>query len=63
MKLNNLTLRARIKTMSDSELRQLAAGEALAMADSSRMEGLVLDEHRIKEELLAGYLEIRALPE
>lgn len=63
MKLNNPTLRERLKNMSDSELRQLAAGEALAMADSSRLEGLVLDENRIREELLAGYMEIRALPE
>ena len=41
--------------MTEAELEELAAGEALAMADSSRLEGLILDQERIRIELLAGY--------
>lgn len=59
MDLQNPTLRERIAGMSDEELETLAASEALAMADSSRLEGLVLDQDRIRDELLAGYKEIR----
>ncbi len=45
--------------MTDEELEELAAGEALAMADSSKLEGLVLDQERIRTALLEGYLKIR----
>lgn len=45
--------------MSDRELEELAAGEALAMADSSRIEGLILDEEAIRAGLLAGYRKIK----
>ena len=55
MNLNIPTLHERIRTMSDEELEQLAEGEALAIVDSSRLEGLVLDQERIRIELLAGY--------
>lgn len=41
--------------MSSEELEQLATSEALAMADSSQLEGLTLDKDRIRDELLAGY--------
>ena len=41
--------------MSNEELEQLAKAEALAIADSSRLEGLILDQERIRIELLAGY--------
>lgn len=46
--------------MSDVELAELATGEALAMADSSRIEGLILDEEAIRAGLLAGYRKIKA---
>ena len=59
MDLNAPTLHERITTMSDSELEELAAGEALAMADSSKLSGLVLDKDRIRKELLEGYRKIR----
>jgi hypothetical protein len=55
MRLNIPTLLERILTMTGAELEELAAGEALAMADSSRLEGLILDQERIRIELLAGY--------
>lgn len=46
--------------MSQIELEALAACEALAMADSSKLEGLVLDQERIRIELLSGYQLIQA---
>jgi hypothetical protein len=55
MRLNIPTLHERIRTMTETELEELAEGEALAMADSSRLEGLILDKERIRIELLAGY--------
>jgi hypothetical protein len=55
MHLNIPTLQERILTMTEAELEELAAGEALAMADSSRLEGLILDQELIRIELLAGY--------
>jgi hypothetical protein len=58
--LQALTLQDRIKQMNDLELWELATSEALAMADSSLLEGLALDEERIREELLAGYRAIKA---
>lgn len=54
------TLHERIHSISDIELEELAASEALAMADSSKLEGLALDEEMIREELLAGYHAIRS---
>lgn len=60
MILDVLTLHERITGISDIELEKLAASEALAMADSSRLEGLVLDEEIIREELLAGYRAIQS---
>ena len=50
------TLPERILKMTPHELEELASGEALAIADSSRLEGLVLDQTRIRDELLNGYL-------
>ena len=55
MRLNVPTLHERILGMSKEQLEQLATSEALAMADSSRIEGLILDQERIKTELLTGY--------
>jgi hypothetical protein len=55
MQLNIPTLQERILHMTPMELEELARGETLAMADSSRLEGLVLDQERIHTELLAGY--------
>jgi|GEM_PF-5053711 len=46
--------------MSQMELETLAASEALAMADSSKLEGLVLDQERICKELLTGYQHIQS---
>lgn len=54
------SLHERIQQMSQMELEALATSEALSMSDSSRIEGLVLDEERIRSELLAGYLRIRS---
>lgn len=53
------TLLDRIAGMTPCDLADLAKSEALAMADSSRIEGLMLDEERIRNELLTGYLAIR----
>lgn len=60
MRLNIPTLHERILTMTKRELEQLAESEALAMADSSRIEGLELDQDRIRSELLTGYQLIRS---
>lgn len=46
--------------MTGQQLEELAYGESLAIADSSRIEGLILDQDRIRRELLAGYRFIRA---
>lgn len=46
--------------MTQQELEELATGEALSIADSSRLEGLVLDQERIRAKLLAGYRTIQA---
>lgn len=54
------SLHERIREMSQIELEALAACEALAMADSSKLEGLVLDQERIRIELLSGYQLIQA---
>jgi hypothetical protein len=45
--------------MTPRDLADLAESEALAMADSCRLEGLMLNEEQIRNELLAGYLAIR----
>ena len=60
MHLHAPTLLERIHTMTRGELEQLAESEALAMADSSRLEGLALDQDRIRIALLKGYREIIA---
>lgn len=60
MRLNNPTLQEWIHTMSNDELEQLAKSEALAIADSSRLEGLILDQERICKELLTGYQHIQS---
>ena len=59
MTINSPTLTERIICMTDPELENIAMGEALAIADSSRLEGLVLDHEKIQTKLLAGYLAIR----
>jgi hypothetical protein len=41
--------------MTTQELEQLAHSEALCIADSSRLEGLILDQDRIRIELFTGY--------
>jgi len=58
MIINFPTLMERISGMSPLDLADLAKSEALAMADSSRLEGLMLDEERIRTELIAGYIAI-----
>lgn len=63
MLLDAPSLHERICTMPEEHLLQFAKSEALAMADSSRLEGLILDEERIRTELLAGYLRIRSTSE
>ena len=59
MIMNIPTLLDRIPRMTQQELEDLADGEALAMTDSSRLEGLTLDYDRIRTELLAGYRAIQ----
>jgi hypothetical protein len=61
MNLQSPTLHERILKMTDLELEELAESEALAMADSSRLEGLTLHQDKIRKELLAGYRAIRSL--
>lgn len=41
--------------MTFLELEQLAESESLGIADSSRLEGLVLDQEQIRNELSIGY--------
>lgn len=60
--LNIPTLAERIPKMNDAELEELAAGEALAISDSCKLEGLTLDRDRIRKELIAGYRAIRDNP-
>jgi hypothetical protein len=59
MNLKIPTLHERIVRMSDSELAELADGESLAIANSSKLEGLVLDQDKIRADLLDGYRVIR----
>lgn len=59
MHLNIPTLRERIAAMNDEQLEELADGESLAMTDSSRLEGLVLDQNKIRIALLDGYRKIQ----
>lgn len=59
MNLKIPTLHERIVRMSDVELAELADGESLSIANSSKLEGLVLDQDKIRDELLAGYRVIR----
>lgn len=59
MTIKNPTLLERVSRMTNQELEEMATGESLAIADSSKLEGLVLDQDRIRDELLAGYLAIR----
>lgn len=60
MNLNVPTVHERILTMTFQELEQLAESEALVIADSSRLEGLTLDQEHIRAELLVGYLLIQS---
>ena len=53
------TLHERIVRMNDVELAELADSESLAIASSSKFEGLLLDQDKIRDELLAGYRVIR----
>lgn len=55
MNLNFPTVHERILTMTFLELEQLAESESLGIADSSRLEGLVLDQEQIRNELIIGY--------
>ena len=55
MNLNFPTVHERILTMTFLELEQLAESESLGIADSSRLEGLVLDQEQIRNELSIGY--------
>ena len=59
MNLQIPTLHERIIRMNDVELAELADGESVAIANSSKLEGLVLDQDMIRDELLAGYRIIR----
>jgi hypothetical protein len=54
------TIREIIAPMSDEELRKFAAGEALAAADSSRIEGLVLDQTALAENFFQVYKKVLA---
>lgn len=54
------TIHERICRMTMQEMEELATGEALSIADSSRLEGLVLDQERIRTEILNGYLLIHS---
>lgn len=59
MEINNPTLLDRVVNMTDQQLHELAEGESLAIASSSKLEGLVLDQVKIRDELLAGFRVIR----
>lgn len=59
MEINHPTLLERVVNMTDQELHELAEGESLAIANSSKLEGLVLDQDKIRDELLAGFHVIR----
>ena len=54
------TLEEKILSIPEEELAAMAKGRALAYADSSRLEGLILDQDHLEAELLKGYRELRA---
>jgi hypothetical protein len=49
----------RVMKMNDQEIRALAKGEALAAADSSRIEGLILDQEELEEKFYKIYKELQ----
>lgn len=59
MELNHPTLLDRVINMTDQELRELANAESLSIANSSKLEGLELDQIRIHDQLLEGYRAIQ----
>lgn len=59
MEINNPTLLERVIKLTELELQELADGEAVAIAVSSAFEGLVLDQGKIRADLLDGYRFIR----
>ena len=61
MEINNPTLHERLIKLTELELLELADGEAVAIAVSCAFEGLVLDQDRIRADLLEGFRVIRQL--
>ncbi len=59
MKIYNPTLLERVIKMNEKELLELAEGEAIAIAVSSKFEGLTLENERIRAHLLEGFRSIR----
>ena len=60
MDINTLpTMHEQILAMTEDELEKFAEGRALAWADSSRMEGLVIDRDLLETQLLADYRRLR----
>ncbi len=59
MEINNPTLIERAIKLSDQELQELVEGEAVAITISSKFEGLILDQERIRADLLEGFRIIR----
>lgn len=53
------TLQEQILSMSESELEAFAKSAAFADADSSRLEGLVLDHDNLAKRYLETYRQIR----
>ena len=54
------TIIEQILTMSEDDLEKCALGCPLTVPDSSRLEGLVVDQDLLKDRLLADYRLLRA---
>ena len=53
------SLNEQILAMREDELVQFAKSRALSWADSSRMEGLVIDQDLLETQILADYRRLR----
>ena len=53
------TMSEQILVMREDDLAAFAKGRALSWADSSRMEGLVIDQDLLETQILADYRKLR----
>lgn len=53
------TIAEMVRKMTEEEVRAFVKGEALSIADSSRIEGLLLDQDKLERDLLPQYLAMR----